>query len=101
MSRHAKQDLWESAVPLAEAWHVFATPKHRATFDGMNGFIEKFTEISTTTPEVGVWNALSVGLKSKADRDALIREMQEDLLDGLFNSELLGGVDKLAHPQAD
>jgi len=58
-------------------------------FEGSSRFVDKFTEIATSEPAVGLLAALSLGLKSKAERDSLIKHMQGDLLDRLFNSDLV------------
>ena len=93
MSRQANLNLYENAVPLAEAWEVFATSERRAALQNAKGFLETFAN-SAQPVESGeiiksLFSNFSDGIAAKGKRDLLISKMRESLLDCIYHSELI------------
>lgn len=93
MSKEARLKLYTNAVPLTEAWEVFATPEQRTALAGAKGFLEAFANAIAPKNEIQdaseIFKSINAGVSAKNNRDMLILEMQNGLLDALFNSDLI------------
>lgn len=93
MAQKSKLDLYDNAVPINEAWETFATPEQRTAFADAKGFPETLESSAQPAADRNVVMAMletfNAAMSAKRSRDALISEMQDYLLDALFNSDLV------------
>lgn len=108
MKLRRSTQIWNAGLPLDAAWHRFADPELRNSFEQMPGGMETVNsaiEGLEKLPPVAMigtfFGAVSSGVQQRQQRDNLILEMQSELLTDLFNSQLIatgyrpGGRDPL------
>ena len=77
-------------MPLSEAWLEFASTQARDDFKKMpTGLEELKKSLEKSSEIIGVIEAASDGLNARAKRSAFGQQLKEELLDKLFNSDLL------------
>jgi hypothetical protein len=92
MAAESKAKLWEIGVPLSEAWLEFAPADARAQFENAPGFWDTLNESLKAPENQTASRALSSAVEAISGvqkRNSLQAELQENLLEDLFNSELV------------
>ena len=96
MMKHRRStQIWNAGIELGEAWHRFADQELRNSFEGMPGAIDtinsQISDLAELAPAAMIGRfaeAVSSGLQQRQRREAMIAEMQSDLLDQLYNDQL-------------
>lgn len=89
MSRTKQLEIYENAVPLSEAWIKFSSAEHADAYRRLEHPLEIFSRhgVAESLPALG--KAVQAGFDAARQRSDLISDMQEKLLEDLFNSELV------------
>lgn len=88
MSRISNRKIWEAGTPLVEAWKAFGNCKLAAQLSEMPGGLDTFNDAAASDPGARLAEASLLALRANHDRQNLILQMRETLLDDLFNSDL-------------
>lgn len=93
MSREEKSILFDNSVPMVDAWEAFASPENRKALANAKGGLAAFSEFvknadytEVTSAITGVFN---VTISELQKRNSIIRQMKEDILDQLYNEDLI------------
>lgn len=90
MTSNRIRNIWNNALPLGEAWIAFASTQAREQLKILPTGIEKMqNQLEKSTEILDFLLAASAGYSARDERTKFTNELQEELLDKLFNSELL------------
>ena len=92
MASSLARKFWDTGVWLSEAWIAFADEASRIKLEGSPDFLtglNQFAANQETTSVGGLFKAFSAGAEASRQRRELADAMKENLLDALFNSQLV------------
>lgn len=86
MIKNRLKEIWETAVPLADAWYDFAPNDMQLSLDGMPNFSQKLETGQKPKGLLDVATIIGNACSASTARNKFINTMRENLLDDLFNS---------------
>lgn len=88
MANVSSRQIWENGVPLSDAWLEFADPDAKRSYS-QRPTLETFNEQATNIESGGdMLKLVATGMRQWSDNDQFQKELQELLLDELFNDQL-------------
>src|SRR5206468_2224266 len=70
------------------AWLEFASAAEASAFEQKAGFLATFSKKADANPSIGFMAAAQAGLQAMHDRNNLVIQLRDRVLDRLFNSQL-------------
>jgi hypothetical protein len=90
MAKNRNRGIWDQATPLDEAWLKFASAQGQEELSKLpSGHEEMQNQLLKASGLLNLIYAASVGLNANTKLAAIISRLKEELLDNLFNSNLL------------
>lgn len=90
MAKRTNRQLWEMGIPLGEAWLKFANDDARERLINQPGWLQTLENaVGHVSGLSGLASVVNDAFQTNAEKRRIELEMQEDLLDRLFDGELM------------